>query len=209
MTAHHDLRSLSVFLLPSTLVAAAVFAGVVVGGVPGFLVAFTAMLVVVDRLLDLGDVRGVAADRAFKQLARERHGRLRRRSTPGLAYLADDSGWAATAPRRRVGIQTIALGSIVGTTDAHKAEAFDHALRPPEWSRVRWTQLYMVAQRGTPLPPVSVYRVGEQHYLRDGHHRASVARALGADSIEAQVVELGRASSEYMSGSDGVPSGRR
>ena len=51
--------------------------------------------------------------------------------------------------------------------------------------------------------------MGAKHYLRDGHHRASVARALGADSIEAQVVELGRASSEYMSGSDGMPAGKR
>ena len=93
-------------------------------------------------------------------------------------------------------MQTIAIDSIAGTTDPHKSEAFDHALRPPDWSRGRWTQLYVAAQRGTPLPPVSVYRVGERHYLRDGHHRASVARALGADSIDAHVVELGRAGQE-------------
>jgi hypothetical protein len=124
---------------------------------------------------------------------RERRGRLRR-STAGLGYLADDTGWAATAPRRRLGLQTISIGSIAGTTDRHKAEAFDHALRPPDWSRGRWTHLYVAAQRGAPLPPISVYRIGERHYLRDGHHRASVARALGAESIEANVVELGRVS---------------
>jgi hypothetical protein len=180
--------------LPVGLAGAAVIAG----GVPGFLLAFTAALLAVDRLLDLGDLRTVGADRAFKA-----------RRGPGLAYLPDDRGWAATAPRRRLGVQTIAIESIAGSTDAHKAEAFDRALRPPEWSRGRWTQLYTAAQRGTELPPVSVYRVGEQHYLRDGHHRASVARALGADCIDAQVVELGRASSEYISGRDGVPSGTR
>jgi ParB-like chromosome segregation protein Spo0J len=37
-----------------------------------------------------------------------------------------------------------------------------------------------------------VYRVGDKHYVRDGHHRVSVSRALGAESIDAQVVELGR-----------------
>ena len=34
-------------------------------------------------------------------------------------------------------------------------------------------------RRGEPLPPISVYRVGEVHFVRDGHHRVSVARALG------------------------------
>jgi hypothetical protein len=190
MTAIRDPRS----LLPLGLAGAAVIAG----GVPGFLLAFTAALLAVDRLLDLGDLKTVGADRAFKA-----------RRGPGLAYLPDDTGWAATAPRRRLGVQTIAIESIVGSTDAHKAEAFDSRLRPPKWSRDRWTQLYLAAQRGMPLPPVSVYRVGEQHYLRDGHHRASVARALGADCIDAQVVALGRASSEYISGREGVPSGTR
>ena len=185
MTAIRDPRS----LLPLGFASAAVL----VGGTPGFLLAFTAALLAVDRLLDLGDLRTASADRAFARLARERRGRLRRRSSPGLTYLADDTGWVAVAPRRRLGLQTIAISSIAGTTDAHKAEAFDHALRPPEWSRGRWTQLYIAAQRGMPLPPVAVYRVGEKHYLRDGHHRASVVRALGAESIEAQVVELGRA----------------
>jgi hypothetical protein len=193
MTAIHDPRSATVFVLPSALAASAIVATVVAGGVPGFLLAFTAALVAVDRLLDLSGSTSPGADRAFARLARERRGRLHRRPTPGLAYLADDTGWATTAPRRRLGVQTIAVASIAGTTDPHKAEAFDHHLRPPDWSRGRWTQLYLVAQRGTPLPPVSVYRVGDRHYLRDGHHRASVARALGADSIEAYVVELGRA----------------
>jgi hypothetical protein len=209
MTAIRYPRLVATLAVPGALGAAAVAAAVVAGGLPGFLLGFTAVLVAIDRLLDLGDLRTVGADRAFARLARERRGRLRRRASPGLTYLADDTGWAAVVPRRRLGVQTIAISSIAGTTDAHKAEAFDHALRPPEWSRGRWTQLYIAAQRGMPLPPVSVYRVGEQHYLRDGHHRASVARALGADCIDAQVVELGRASSEYMSGSDGMPTGSR
>jgi hypothetical protein len=34
-------------------------------------------------------------------------------------------------------------------------------------------------RRGDPLPAIDVYRVGEVHFVRDGHHRVSVARALG------------------------------
>ena len=166
---------------------------VLAGGIPGFLLAFTAGLLAVDQLLDRAGTNSVGADQAFTKLMRERRGGLRRRSTVPLAYLADDIGWAAVAPRSRLGVQAIPVASIAGTTDPHKAAAFDRELRPPQWSRERWKQLYVTAQRGTPLPPVSVYRVDDLHYLRDGHHRVSVARAIGADAIDAHVVELFRA----------------
>ncbi len=187
MTALPDPRSLTVLLLPAGLAAAAVAAG----GLPGFLLAFTAALVAVDRLLDLSGSTAVGADHAFKRLTRERYGRLRRRPGTPLAYLPDDTGWAAVAPRRRLGVQAIAVDSIVGTTDPHKAAAFDRDFRPPQWSRERWKQLYLTAERGMPLPPVSVYRVDDRHYVRDGHHRVSVARAIGADAIDAHVTVLG------------------
>ena len=87
-------------------------------------------------------------------------------------------------------MQPIALASIVGTVDAHKAEAFDGEFRPPAWSRGRWTVLCIAAQRGVALPPIAVYRAGEQHFVRDGHHRVSVAGAIGATEIDADVVEL-------------------
>jgi hypothetical protein len=166
------------FALPALLAPAGVF----VGGVPGFLLAFTAAVIAVDRALEVGGTRMISADAAFARLVRRRAG--------GLSYLADDAGWAATAPRRRRGVQAIAIDSIVGTSDRHKASAFDRDFRPPEWSRGRWTQMYHAAQRGTELPPISVYRVGDEHFVRDGHHRVSVARALGATAIDAHVVEL-------------------
>jgi hypothetical protein len=180
MTAIHATRSL---MVPAALAATAVAATAVAGGVPGFLLGFTAAVVAVDRLLDLGGSTVAGAEHAFKRASRGR------RRVP-LAYLADDTGWAATAPRRRLGTLTIAVDSIVGTTDRGKATAFDARFRPPDWSRGRWTEMYLAAQRGTPLPPVSVYRVRDRHYLRDGHHRVSVAHATGATAIDAKVVEL-------------------
>lgn len=169
-------------LRPLALPALVTSAGVFIGGVPGFLLAFTAVAAAVDRALDFGGTRMIGADTMFSRLVRRRAG--------GLSYLSDDTGWAATVPRRRLGVQTIAVDSIAGTSDRHKAEAFDHAFRPPDWSRGRWTQMYHAAQHGTELPPISVDRVGEAHFVRDGHHRISVARALGADGIDAHVVEL-------------------
>ena len=48
----------------------------------------------------------------------------------------------------------------------------------------------MAQARGLDLPPVAVYRIGERHVLRDGHHRVSVALDHGRHEIEADVVEL-------------------
>jgi hypothetical protein len=165
-------------ILPALLAVCAV----VVGGVPGFLLAFTAAVVAIDRALDLGGTRMLGAENAFARATRRRSG--------GLAYLADDAGWAATAARRRLGVQTIAIASIAGSSDRHKAAAFDLDFRPPDWSRGRWTQMYRATQHGQGLPPISVYRVGAEHFVRDGHHRVSVARSLGALDIDATVVEL-------------------
>jgi hypothetical protein len=186
MTAHlalpfPSLRRLWPLLLPLVLLGVAV----VIGGVPGFLVGFGAVALGFDRALDFGRTRLIGADDMFRGLRRGR-------PAGALAYLADDTGWAATCPRRRLGVEAIAVDSIVGTSDRHKAEAFDRAFRPPDWSRVRWSQMYDAARRGTEMPPISVYRVGAEHFVRDGHHRVSVARALGAASIEAHVVELVR-----------------
>ena len=170
-------------LLPAPLAAAAV----VIGGIAGFFLGFVAVLLWIDRLLDrlLGGsgTSRIEAERAFRRLSRERR-------EADLVYLAIESGPAAVASRRALGMQTIAIASIVGTVDHHKAATFDRSFRPAEWSRGRWTLMYLAAQRGAEMPPISVYRFRDQHYVADGHHRVSVARALGAEHIEAHVVEL-------------------
>jgi hypothetical protein len=40
------------------------------------------------------------------------------------------------------------------------------------------------------MPPIDVYRIGDLHFVSDGHHRVSVGRALGDPSIEAHVVRI-------------------
>jgi hypothetical protein len=90
---------------------------------------------------------------------------------------------------RYVGLQTIELDSILGTVD--RARGFDRQFRPTTARvRARWERIANAARRGEPLPPISVYRIGDVHFVRDGHHRVSVARALGRETIEAYVVEV-------------------
>jgi hypothetical protein len=43
-------------------------------------------------------------------------------------------------------------------------------------------------RRGKSLPPVDLIQVGDAYFVRDGHHRISVARALGQQDIEAKVI---------------------
>jgi hypothetical protein len=91
---------------------------------------------------------------------------------------------------RYIGLQTIELDSILGTVDrAHGG--FDRQFRPTSARvRARWERIANAARRGEALPPISVYRIGDVQFVRDGHHRVSVARALGRETIEAYVVEV-------------------
>jgi hypothetical protein len=140
----------------------------------------------------------VDAQSAFTRQRRQRHREratrwlLRGRRDSGcLAGLEEALGAAPPASRRPVGVRTIPLATIVGTAEPAKARAFDHRFRPASISRRRWERLWIAARRGAPLPPISVYRLGDKHFVGDGHHRVSVARALGVAAIDAEVTDLG------------------
>jgi hypothetical protein len=56
--------------------------------------------------------------------------------------------------------------------------------------RARWEQIAAAMRRGQSLPPVDLTKVGEIYFVRDGHHRVSVASALGMNDIDAYVTEV-------------------
>lgn len=90
---------------------------------------------------------------------------------------------------RDLGIQTIDVDSIVGSVDRRKD--FDRQFRPTSsLVRQRFERIADAQRRGASMPPIDVYRVGEIHFVRDGHHRVAVARAQGRDKIDAHVVEV-------------------
>jgi hypothetical protein len=61
---------------------------------------------------------------------------------------------------------------------------------------VRWLSVARALEKGVALPPVELIQLGDRYFVRDGHHRISVARAMRQDEIEATVtvLELGAAS---------------
>jgi hypothetical protein len=90
---------------------------------------------------------------------------------------------------RALGLQTVPLDSIVGSVG--RTRDFDRSFRPTSnRMRPRWEGIANAQRRGKDLPPISVYRIGDMHFVRDGHHRVSVARAQGRDAIDAYVTEV-------------------
>jgi hypothetical protein len=89
----------------------------------------------------------------------------------------------------QLGLQTIPLDSVVGTVD--RTRDFDRGFRPTTPRvRGRWQRIAAAQRRGEAFPPISVYRVGDLHFVRDGHHRVSVAKSLGREDIDAYVTQV-------------------
>jgi hypothetical protein len=90
---------------------------------------------------------------------------------------------------RRLGPRVIKLDSIVGSVD--RGRDFDRRFRPTSGRvRERWERLALASRRGEEIPPIEVYRIGDLHFIIDGHHRVSVAHALGLSTIEAHVTQV-------------------
>jgi uncharacterized ParB-like nuclease family protein len=90
------------------------------------------------------------------------------------------------------GVQEIPLDRVVGSAaPPAKTGDFDPGFLPVNRRmRDRWTRIYQAMVEGDELPPIDVYKVGDNYYVIDGHHRVSVARSLGRATINARVVEV-------------------
>ena len=87
------------------------------------------------------------------------------------------------------GRHVVKLEAIVGTVD--RGREFDRSFRPTSARvRSRWEHIAAAMRRGESMPPVDLVRIGEIYFVRDGHHRVSVARALGRTDIDADVTEV-------------------
>jgi hypothetical protein len=90
---------------------------------------------------------------------------------------------------RTAGTHVVALDAIVGTVD--RRGEFDRRFRPTSGrARSRWESIATAMRRGDSLPPIDVLRIGEIYFVRDGHNRVSVARALGRADIDARITDV-------------------
>ena len=114
--------------------------------------------------------------------------RARRRVDDAARSRRSSRRWAAAASA------TSACRDPAGLDRRHRRPRrgeFDRNFRPPRPACAGAGSGSPTARRrGQTMPPIDVYRIGELHFVQDGHHRVSVARALGDTHIEAHVREV-------------------
>ena len=85
-----------------------------------------------------------------------------------------------------LGNMTVPLKKIQGSEG--RSTDFDRFFNPiHENSLQRWANVAAVQIMGQSLPAVELLQVDGIYYVRDGHHRISVARAMGQAYIDATV----------------------
>lgn len=94
----------------------------------------------------------------------------------------------STANQHSTGIKSVSIDSILGSEG--RVNDFDSAFAPiHKRSRGRWSNVAAAHLAGKALPPVELIQVGKTYFVRDGHHRISVAKAYGQKDIDAEVTK--------------------
>ena len=96
---------------------------------------------------------------------------------------------ATIISQHHLGTKTVCLNCIKGS--AGRNMDFDREFNPlKNNNRDRWINVATARLQDIGLPAVDLIQVGDIYFVRDGHHRISVAKALGADYIDAKVTVL-------------------
>ena len=102
-------------------------------------------------------------------------------------HLQELTSQPVTTIRSTSRVVSVPIKQIKGTFG--RSTDFDVNFNPlHERSRSRWISILTAIQLGISLPPVELVQVGQIYYVRDGHHRISVAKALQQEAIEARIV---------------------
>ena len=88
-----------------------------------------------------------------------------------------------------LGKRVIDVKNIVGSVG--RQGDFDRSFLPTRASvAARWKRIDRAFHRSEELPPVRLYKIEDHYFVLDGNHRVSVARYHGAETIDAEVIEL-------------------
>jgi hypothetical protein len=108
-----------------------------------------------------------------------------------LRSLDDVTGGQSVQGSHYEGTRTIDIRQIVGSEN--RSSDFDAEFTPLKAeSRDRWISIASAFLQGQFLPPVEVIQFDNEYYVRDGHHRISVAKTLGQQFIDAEIISMQR-----------------
>ncbi len=106
-----------------------------------------------------------------------------------LLSFDEAKGALARSSQAYRGMRTVEVEKIAGSVGRYRD--FDGSFLPRKESMGdKWGRIDRAYHRGVELPAVSLYKVGDAYFVRDGNHRVSVARYHDAAAIDAEVVEL-------------------
>jgi hypothetical protein len=88
--------------------------------------------------------------------------------------------------RRHGGLKLVPIAQIRGSEG--RCDDFDAKFRPLQrHTKDRWIGVAVAYTYDVALPPVELVQIGDVYFVRDGHHRLSVANLYGQQEIEAEV----------------------
>lgn len=88
--------------------------------------------------------------------------------------------------RHHGGIKPVSINRICGTLG--RSTDFDSSFHPlSDRIRERWVGVATARLLNLPLAPVTLIQIRDYYFVVDGHHRISVARALGESAIDAEI----------------------
>ncbi len=132
----------------------------------------------------------VSADRLFDRMYL--HGRFRQimanltRKPWRLLDLNDTASLVKVDNRHYAGIKTVSIHEIKGSLG--RSRDFERHFFPVQkHTQSRWISIAAAHMAGIGMPIIELVCVMGQYYVQDGHHRISVAKAIGILDIEAVV----------------------
>lgn len=110
------------------------------------------------------------------------------RGVQRLQHLEDHHATGNVVSNHQANVQSVPITRIKGSVSEGRTHDFDADFRPLKThNKDRWLGLAAAKQRGVKVPPVGLIKVGDDYFVRDGHHRISVARAMEQNEIRANV----------------------
>ena len=134
--------------------------------------------------------RGAFFGRVFGRLAsRFRGGAAIGSVAERLACFGEAREASGEAVRVRRGLRTVELAKVSGSVG--RCLDFDGRFMPTcSCTRDRWERVDRALREGKFLPPVELYKLGDEYFVLDGNHRVSVARYRGGVAVDAVVTEF-------------------